>query len=54
MYDYTVSRSDLSPGPVLPMFRSDMEELGLPEELREILLGYITPLNKAIAVLLQQ
>jgi hypothetical protein len=52
MYDYTVSRSDSGPGLVLPMSRSDMEEL--PESLREIFLGYIAPLNKAIAVLLQQ
>ncbi len=56
MDNYTVSRqgqdSGPGPGPVLPMSRSDMEEL--PEELREMFLAYIAPLNKAIALLLQQ
>jgi hypothetical protein len=51
MHNYTVSRPGQDSGPVLPMSISDMEELGLAEELREIFLGYIAPVNKAIAVL---
>ena len=37
---------------VLPMSRLDAEQL--PEQLRQMFLGYIAPLNKAIEMLLQQ